>query len=263
VVFIGTAERQDCDVTPQHLELRTRERVLGFVSEHGPITAAELGGRLGLTAAAVRRHLDALAAQGAVVEHDPTRGRQRGRGRPARAWVVSDHGHESLPADYDGIAAEALRFLAEQYGPEAVAMFARERVGALEDRYAAELADAGPTPAARAEALVRALTRDGFAASARPVGAGALTGIQLCQGHCPVKHVAEAFPQFCDAETDAFSRLLGVHVQRLATLAQGHHVCTTFIPTPAVPRPRDPVAAGPATSTITPNPAPTMERSSR
>jgi predicted ArsR family transcriptional regulator len=49
-----------------------------------------------------------------------------------------------------------------------------------------------------------------------------------------VQHVAAEFPQFCDAETDAFSRLLGVHVQRLATLAHGEHVCTTFIPLSAV-----------------------------
>ena len=48
--------------------------------------------------------------------------------------------------------------------------------------------------------------------------------------------VAEEFPQFCDAETEAISRLLGVHVQRLATLAGGAHVCTTFIPTTAVTR---------------------------
>jgi predicted ArsR family transcriptional regulator len=85
------------------------------------------------------------------------------------------------------------------------------------------------------DALVGALTRDGFAASARPVGepgsASPFTGIQLCQGHCPVQHAAREFPQFCDAETDAFSRLLGVHVQRLATLAHGDHVCTTFVPT--------------------------------
>ena len=80
------------------------------------------------------------------------------------------------------------------------------------------------------------MTEDGFAASARPVGTGGLTGVQLCQGHCPVGRVAEEFPQFCDAETEAISRLLGVHVQRLATLAGGAHVCTTFIPTTAITR---------------------------
>jgi predicted ArsR family transcriptional regulator len=45
-----------------------------------------------------------------------------------------------------------------------------------------------------------------------------------------VQHVAARFPQLCDAETEVFSRLLGVHVQRLATLAGGAHVCTTHVP---------------------------------
>jgi hypothetical protein len=41
---------------------------------------------------------------------------------------------------------------------------------------------------------------------------------------------------FCDAETEMFSRLVGVDVRRLSTLARGGHVCTTHIPTgrPAV-----------------------------
>lgn len=213
-----------------HLESRTRSRVLQYVSADGPITAAELGRHLDLTPAAVRRHLDVLVEQGAVTPHEATAGR-RGRGRPARAYVVSDAGHAALEADYDSLAVEVLRYLAEHAGPSAVEDFARSRVADLEQRYAARLAAAGSDPAARADALVDALTQDGFAATARPVGAGSLTGVQLCQGHCPVQQVASEFPTFCEAETDAFSRLLGVHVQRLATLAGGHHVCTTFIPT--------------------------------
>jgi predicted ArsR family transcriptional regulator len=102
------------------------------------------------------------------------------------------------------------------------------------------------------------MTEDGFAASARQVGAGSFTGVQLCQGHCPVGRVAEEFPQFCDAETEAISRLLGVHVQRLATLAGGAHVCTTFIPTSSVARLGTP-SAHDALEQTTPNP----ERASR
>ncbi|MBC9823347.1 helix-turn-helix domain-containing protein [Terrabacter sp. MAHUQ-38] len=232
MVFIGEhAQRETKDgehVSP--LESRTRSRVLHMVSADGPITAAELGRHLDLTPAAVRRHLDALVEQGAVVPHEPTSGR-RGRGRPARAYVVSDAGHNSLEADYDSLAVEVLRYLETNAGADAVSDFARTRVAALEERYAARLEAAGDDPAARTEALVEALSEDGFAATARPVGAGGLTGVQLCQGHCPVQHVATEFPAFCEAETDAFSRLLGVHVQRLATLAGGHHVCTTFVPT--------------------------------
>ena len=216
-------------------ETRTRARVLETVSEHGPITASELGRRLGLTAAAVRRHLDALSEQGAVCEREGTQAGARGRGRPARHWVVAEAGHASLPTGYDLLAAAALRYLADQVGPDAVASFARSRVADMETRYAAQLAPAGSDPVARVEALVSALSHDGFAASARPVGSGGLTGIQVCQGHCPVHHVAAEFPQLCHAETDAFSRLLGVHVQRLSTLARGQHVCTTFVPVPAQP----------------------------
>ena len=43
-------------------------------------------------------------------------------------------------------------------------------------------------------------------------------------------HVAAEFPQLCEAETRAFARLLGTHVQRLATIAHGDGVCTTHIP---------------------------------
>jgi predicted ArsR family transcriptional regulator len=154
--------------------------------------------------------------------------------------VVSPAGHSALTADYDDLASESLRFLAAAVGPEAVAAFAEQRVAEVEKRYAAELAGVGDDPRDRATALVAALTRDGYAASARPVvGGPGASGVQLCQGHCPVQHVAAEFPQFCDAETDAFSRLLGVHVQRLATLAHGDHVCTTFVPAPASARPVD------------------------
>ena len=241
------------------LESRTRSRVLHMVSADGPITAAELGRHLDLTPAAVRRHLDALVEQGAVVPHEPTGGR-RGRGRPARAYVVSEIGHGSLEADYDSLAVEVLRYLEGTAGAEAVTDFARTRVAALEQRYAARLAEAGDDRSARTTALVEALSEDGFAATARPVGAGSLTGVQLCQGHCPVQHVATEFPAFCEAETDAFSRLLGVHVQRLATLAGGHHVCTTFVPTGGIPaRPRK----TPTTGGVDPVTSPELTTSTR
>jgi predicted ArsR family transcriptional regulator len=218
---------------PQALESRTRDRVLHAVSERAPITAARLADELGLTTTAVRRHLDNLTEAGLISEREIVVA-HRGRGRPARSYVLSEAGHQALESDYDHLATQALRFLAAEAGEGAVRRFAEERVHELERRYAAELAPAGQDPAARVERLVTALTKDGFAASARPVGepgsASALTGIQLCQGHCPVQHAAREFPQFCDAETDAFSRLLGVHVQRLATLAHGDHVCTTFVP---------------------------------
>ncbi len=219
---------------PQGLEVRTWDRVRQLLAEDGPLTAADLASRLRLTPAAVRRHLDLLSEQGAIEEREPaTAG---GRGRPARAYILSAAGHAGMDNDYADLATSALRFLAEHVGADAVGEFARERSGELEARYAAQLPTAGGDVSARAQALASALSADGFAASIRPTGAGLpVAGVQLCQGHCPVLHVAAEFPVFCDAETEMFSRLLGVDVQRRTTLAHGEHVCMTFIPLDAIP----------------------------
>lgn len=214
-------------------ESRTRERVLQAISQHGPITTAELATRLGYSDTAVRRHVDNIVEAGLIETHEAQRPRRR-RGRPAKAYVVSQAGHRALASDYDDLAMAALSHLDAAYGPDAVAAFARERVATWQER--CEELPLLATPAERAEELVAALSKAGYEASLRQVGGGsdapALTGLQLCQGHCPMQRVAARFPQFCEAETEAFSRVLGVHVQRLATLAQGDHVCTTFIPLP-------------------------------
>src|SRR5690606_27279973 len=83
-------------------------------------------------------------------------------------------------------------------------------------------------PLARAEALAAALSAEGYAASASVINSGG----QLCQHHCPVAQVAAEFPQLCEAETEVISRLVGTHVQRLATIAHGDGICTTHIPDP-------------------------------
>jgi predicted ArsR family transcriptional regulator len=239
-------------------EARTRDRVARTLLENGPMTAAALAEGLELTAAAVRRHLDAFVTDGLVEERVPRSSVPRGRGRPARLFGLTDTGRDTFDQAYDDLAASALRFLADQGGREAVVAFARERVAELEARYR-PIVEAVPAQQ-RTEALARALTADGYAASARSTGtiraAGSVggTGEQLCQHHCPVAHVAEQFPELCEAETEVFAKLLGTHVQRLATIAHGDGVCTTYIPGAA----HD--AAAPA---VTAPPTPPATRSSR
>ncbi|NNG41099.1 MarR family transcriptional regulator [Flexivirga sp. ID2601S] len=214
-------------------ESPTRERVLRTVSAEGPITAAELAARLALTSAAVRRHLDCLDADGLIEERERPQPGGRKRGRPARAYVLSETGHAELRGDYDTLATSVLRFMREHSGEAAVTEFARQRAEALAGQVAPAVEAAGPSTDDRTAALAEALTEQGYAASTRPVGNGTpLAGVQLCQGHCPVQHVAAEFPQFCEEEAKVFSVTLGVHVQRLASLAHGDHVCTTFVPTP-------------------------------
>jgi predicted ArsR family transcriptional regulator len=208
----------------------TREAVARMLLEHGPVTAAQVADSLGLGAAAVRRHLDALLAEGEASFRSAPRRGPRGRGRPAKVFLLTAAGRARFEHTYDDLAVAALRFLSEREGEEAVRSFAERRVTDLVSRHRAEVV-AAADPVSRAQLLAVALSTEGYAASAEHVGAGA----QLCQHHCPVSHVAAEFPQLCEAETAAFADLLGVHVQRLATIARGDPVCTTHVPDSQVP----------------------------
>ncbi len=213
-------------------ERSTRARVARLILEHGPVTAAALGERLGLTPAAVRRHLDALLAEGMAEARTARPRGQRGRGRPAKLFAITDAGRSAFEHAYDGLAGSALRFLAERVGEEAVAEFARSQVAGLVDRLRPRMSE---VPAdQRVRVLAEALSADGYAASASKASLG---GEQLCQHHCPVAHVAAEFPQLCEAETEAFARILGTPVQRLATIAHGDGVCTTHVSPHRTPGP--------------------------
>ncbi|MET9435332.1 metalloregulator ArsR/SmtB family transcription factor [Streptomyces sp. NPDC006551] len=206
-------------------ERSTRNRVARSILDHGPSTVADLAQRLRLTQAAVRRHLDSLVAENVVEAREKRVYGARTRGRPAKVFALTDCGRDAFDQSYDSLAVDALRWIEKNAGGEAaVAAFARDRLEAQAETYreAVEAAD----PDQRTEALAKALSADGYAATAR----NAPVGEQLCQHHCPVAHVAEQYPQLCEAETEIFSRLLGTHVQRLATIAHGDGVCTTFIP---------------------------------
>jgi predicted ArsR family transcriptional regulator len=208
-----------------------RDRVAASLLTEGPATASQLAERLGISATAVRRHLESLVTDGAVESSErppygPTPA--RGRGRPARTFALTAQGRAQFPAAYDALALDALRFVAEVGGDDAVHAFAEHRAAELESRVEAILGDdwRATPPERQVPAFAAALSALGYAASTDP----APGGMQVCQHHCPVAHVATQYPQLCEAETEAFARLLGHHVQRLATIAHGDGVCTTVIP---------------------------------
>ncbi|MFE7131961.1 helix-turn-helix transcriptional regulator [Streptomyces sp. NPDC057638] len=224
---VGEAPHEDF-ATGLRADHSTRTRVARSVLDHGPSTVADLAARLGLTQAAVRRHLDTLVAEQVVEPREQRIYGTRTRGRPAKVFALTACGRDSFDQSYDALAVDALRWI-EQHagGGEAVAAFARDRIEALGGPYRAAV-EAAP-PGERTAALAKALSADGYAATARGAPDPG-QGEQLCQHHCPVAHAAERYPQLCEAETEFFSRLLGTHVQRLATIAHGDGVCTTFIP---------------------------------
>jgi predicted ArsR family transcriptional regulator len=203
-------------------DLRTRDLVARSILESGPSTAVALAERLKMTPAGIRRHLDALVDEGILEEREPHLRSARTRGRPSKVFVMSDQGRQRFEHSYDDLAVSALKFFASENGEEAIASFARHRAEEML-RQATVRMKSGKDPI---RSLTTFLTDEGYAASTHQHG----IGVELCQHHCPIAHVAAEFPQLCEEETRAFSTMLDTHVQRLATIAHGDGVCTTFIP---------------------------------
>jgi predicted ArsR family transcriptional regulator len=204
---------------------RTRGAIVQLLLESGPITAGEIGDQLGISAAGVRRHLDALMDAGDAQSSAAAAWQHHGRGRPAKRYRLTAQGRAKLQHTYDDLAVAAMRQLREIGGDDAVRTFARRRIDAI----LSGVTDGPSDVEAKADRVASALTKAGYATSTTPV-TGPIHGIQLCQHHCPVSHVAEEFPELCETEREAFAEILGTHVQRLATIVNGDCACTTHVP---------------------------------
>jgi predicted ArsR family transcriptional regulator len=203
----------------------TRQAIVQLLLEEGPITAGQIGERLGISAAGVRRHLDALMDAGDAQSSAAAAWQHSGRGRPAKRYRLTAAGRAKLDHTYDDLAVAAMRQLREIGGDDAVRTFARRRI----DTILAGVTDGPHDVESTADRVAGALTEAGYATTTTPV-TGPIHGIQLCQHHCPVSHVAEEFPELCETEREAFAEILGTHVQRLATIVNGDCACTTHVP---------------------------------
>lgn len=225
-------------------ETRTRELVARAILERGPATAVDLAQQLQITPAGVRRHLDGLVEEGVLEAREPHARSIAGRtrGRPAKVFIMTDRGRQLFEHSYDDLAVMAIKFMASDSGDEMINRFAQFRAEDLERRASASTSEGRlkkyrkdvsarkvvgqSKQSSQVDALAKFLTKDGYAATVHIQNLGQ----ELCQHHCPIAHVASEFPQLCEAETIAISNILGSHVQRLATIADGDGVCTTFIP---------------------------------
>lgn len=208
---------------------QTRRAIVQLLLKSGSITAAEIGSELGFSSAGIRRHLDALIESGDAEANAAAAWQHAGRGRPAKRYRLTQAGRAKLDHAYDDLASAAMRQLREIGGDEAVRTFARRRIDTILTGVETVANHDEDAVAAIADQVADALSKAGYVTTTTRVG-GPLRGIEICQHHCPVSHVAAEFPELCEAEQQAMSEVLGTHVQRLATIANGDCACTTHVP---------------------------------
>lgn len=200
----------------------TRQQVLTTLLKYGPITASGLGERLGISAAGIRRHLDILEEEGLA---ETVHRKAGGRGRPAKHFRLTDHGRAQFGHEYDTLASAAIDTLRDVAGEDAVRSFARSRIEAvIGDIEPADSTEESVEHTTRE--LAEAFNESGYSVTVTRAGAG----IQICQHHCPVAEVAKDHPEICEAEHEVIASKVGLHIQPLANMTDGHGICTTHIP---------------------------------
>ncbi len=194
----------------------THDRLVHLLRYEGEAAVEPLARTLGLTTMAVRKHLDALTAEGLVAyrtEHRPV-------GRPRRVYALTRAADGHFPSAYEGLTLELLQFLHDRDGEAGVTEFFRQRASRQRTQYSAELAGLPlPERVARFTAL---RNREGFMARHEQTA----DGVFIVREHnCPCRLAAEACPQICEAERRLFMDVLGTSVDLRNAIAHGGGHC--------------------------------------
>lgn len=209
--------------------MSTRSELLLLLRKHPGITVTDLAGRLSLTGMGVRRHLDAMAADGVV---ETVACEKPSRGRPPTGWRLTAAGMELFPRRYDALALDLLEDVAERVGPRAVDAAFACRTDKLVDEYDGALAEKA-TLEERVEGLAALRDEAGYMADWEHEDDDALV---LTESNCAVHRVAQQFPAVCAMELSLIRRVLGpeVEVVRVSHTMAGDAVCSYRI-RPCVP----------------------------
>ena len=204
----------------------TKARVVDLLRDRAR-TARDLATHLGISEAAVRRHLQSLERD-ELVEVDGRRGHE-GPGRPSVTYQISDRARRLYPDRSADVANELLDYLEHEHGRSGVLAYLRWRQTQQAARYDAALGDVTGRRE-RARRLAELLAADGYLAEVAESERDGLPVLELRQGHCAIGEVAAAHPEICAHEAATFRRLLGGELGRRQTIAGGAASCVCTIP---------------------------------
>jgi predicted ArsR family transcriptional regulator len=201
---------------------QTRERILEILKVNGQATVDELSQELELTPVTIRHHLEVLRSEGLIAP--PQARRRGGPGRPQHIYRLAEEADDFFPKNYHHLAEAFLAELEVRVTPETM----EELIEGVAERMASQAnLPEGSDFSARLAAVVDFLNTVGHLASVETRKNGDLL---LHIANCPYERVARRHPQPCKIDARMIARLLGVAVERLERITDGHDRCTYLIP---------------------------------
>lgn len=188
-------------------------------------TGPELAERFGLTAEAIRQHLNDLA-DGGLVRSSPRAA--AGAGRPPVEWTLTDLAIDLFPDRHADLTVSLIESIRTTVGEEGLDAIIAARTAEQSVDYRARIETSGDPLAA----LAQIRSDEGYMAEAVEADDG--IGRLLVEHHCPICDAARTCQGLCRSELELFQTVLGpgVVVTREQHLLAGDERCVYRV-TPA------------------------------
>jgi predicted ArsR family transcriptional regulator len=135
-------------------------------------------------------------------------------GRPRMVYRLTNHAHELFPVASNPLTLEVLEAARKLHGPAApeklLLLVWQQKAVSLAERIR------GETLAERAASLARLRDEDGHMAVVEED-----RGLRIVEHHCPFLDLLRSYPILIKLESELFSRIMGVPVQREENCAGG------------------------------------------
>jgi predicted ArsR family transcriptional regulator len=188
---------------------------------------AQLSSVFGLSAQAVRRHLDGLRADGLI----DVRLVRHGVGRPAMLFFATERGEEAGGQTYLQLLSRMVRHLEKLDAGQVSGATGQQVVeqvfsGIAEEMAADHMAEVrGETLDQRVVEVSRALEREGIVDGWNKDG----DVFQLINGECPYLRLAEMSDAACSADLHSIELLIGAHVEQTKRIVDGAPCCEYIV----------------------------------
>ena len=193
-----------------------RGEVLVELKRGQRLTARELAASVGISLNGVRHHLKELEVAGLVGYERVQRG---GAGAPVFGYRLTPAGEALFPRRYKETLDQLLDHLVAREGRAAAVGLLEAYFDGLATRLGPVVADLPPDE--RVRAVVQALSDEGYMAE----GHATFCCGTLVERNCPIRGVAERFPEICDAEARFLATVLNGSVERRAHQLGGCSSC--------------------------------------
>ncbi|EEM14767.1 MULTISPECIES: helix-turn-helix transcriptional regulator [Bacillus] len=200
----------------------TKEEIVQLLKINGEQTVASLAESLEITEMAVRRHLSKLEKE-KIIQSKMVR---QHVGRPTYVYDLSQKGEDSFPKDYKQFALEVLEDL-ESIGDETlVNAILKARTNRMEEQLQKRISRQDNVwQKLREVAVIQ--EKKGYMVQVKQEGENSYI---LQKQNCPLKAVAEKYPQLCLEEESMYKRLFSdENVKALSNMCNGDCHCSYHI----------------------------------